>query len=230
MLKWLFGLLLAANLIFFAVMKWGGWLTTELENPTVKAELNADKILLLNQSSATNVTLPVTPVVPAKSDTPAETNKLVCYHWGDFLAAEIAHAQQSLVKAQLPNKIHQYEVVRPNGYWVYIGPLNSSEMVKLNSLQLKTLGISDFYVLSETGPWQNTISLGVYKTEVAANSYLTRLTAKNVKNAQVGLRERKENQATFMVGPLVPSALDKLSALRQSFPNNQLQEVSCSAK
>ena len=233
MLKWLFGVLLAVNVIFFAAMKWGAWLTTDLENPTVKAELNADKVLLLSDSPAAVVAPPAVPVTaapPLKSAMPAELNKVVCYQWGEFVAAEIERAQKLLTSAKLPNKIDQHEVVRANGYWVYIGPLKTPEMVKLNSLQLKMLGISDFYVLADEGAWKNTISLGVYKTEAAAKSYLSRLNVKGVQNALAGVREQKENEATFVLGPLAPTAVNKLAALRADFPNRQLKEISCAAK
>jgi hypothetical protein len=231
MLKWLFGLLVVVNLVFFAAMRWGGWLTTEQENPSVKAELNADKIQLLTESVATKAKSVAIPAVnPPKVAPVAEVINLTCYQWGPFVGDEIERAQKTLVAATLPNKISQREVVRINGYWVYIGPLKSREMVKLNSLQLKSLGITDYYVLSEEGPWQNTISLGVYKTEVAAKSYLARLNLKGVQNALFGVRERKENEAIFALGPLAPIISTKLEALHKNYPESQLQEISCSAK
>ena len=167
MLKWLFGLLLLANLVLFTTFKWGGWLTTEIENPSVKAELNAAQVRVLNESPVAMIVSAAVPqvapiVTPSPSPKPAplakvEPAKLVCYRWGILAADEIDRAQKFLLTAHLPNKITQRQVMQASGYWIYIGPLSSREEVKLNSSQLKSLGISDFYALTDAGLWQNTI-------------------------------------------------------------------------
>jgi hypothetical protein len=92
MLKWLFGLLLLANLVLFTTFKWGGWLTTEIENPSVKAELNAAQVRVLNESPVAMIVSAAVPqvapiVTPSPSPKPAplakvEPAKLVCYRWG----------------------------------------------------------------------------------------------------------------------------------------------------
>jgi len=240
MLKWLFGLLLLANLVLFVALKWGGWLTTELENPSVKAELNAAQVRVLNELPVATILLPpvqqVAPIVaPSLLPKPApvvkvEPAKSVCYRWGVLEAEDIERAQKILLSTNLPNKMTQHQVMQANGYWVYIGPLKSREEVKLNASLLKSLGIADFYVLTDTGLWRNTISLGVYKTEAAAQSYLARLNAKSVPQVKMAAREHAVNEASFELGPVAPTALGKLESLRKNFPESHLHEISCAAK
>lgn len=52
MKKWIFGLLLSVNVIFFAVMYWGAALTVDTKNPPVQAAINADKLKLMSMSVA----------------------------------------------------------------------------------------------------------------------------------------------------------------------------------
>ena len=47
MTKWVVGLLLLANILFFAVMRFGGALTVDTSVPVAQAELNPDKIRLM---------------------------------------------------------------------------------------------------------------------------------------------------------------------------------------
>jgi len=145
-------------------------------------------------------------------------------------AEDIERAQKILLSTNLPNKMTQHQVMQANGYWVYIGPLKSREEVKLNASLLKSLGIADFYVLTDTGLWRNTISLGVYKTEAAAKSYLARLNAKGVPQVKMAPREYAVNEATFELGPLETAAVSKLQLLQKNFLDTQLQEISCAAK
>jgi hypothetical protein len=64
MMKWIFGLLLLLNMVFFAVMQWGGALTVDANNPPAQAAINADKIKIVGMA-APSIPTPVTPSAPA---------------------------------------------------------------------------------------------------------------------------------------------------------------------
>ena len=70
MMKWIFGLLLLVNVVFFAVMQWGGALTIDTSNPLVQAELNADKIKIVSMVT------PTVPVIAAVSAPEGATSAL----------------------------------------------------------------------------------------------------------------------------------------------------------
>lgn len=228
MLKWLLGLLVLANLLVWVVMKWGGLLMTETENPSVQAELHADKIKLASELPITvsPAVLPVPSLLPVTS----ELDKSVCYQWGGLVADDIDRAQKILAEAELPNKLNQHQLTQPSGYWVFMGPLKSREQVRVALVQLKALGVTDYYPLLDEGTSQYSISLGVFKTEVAAQVYLAKLKDKGVENIQFGQHEKAADVVTITLGPLVVGVLAKLDILRKNFPNSQLQEISCPVK
>ena len=64
MMKWVFVLLLLANVAFFAVMQWGSALTVDENNPPLQAALNADKIKIVS-------ILPASAPVPASASVSA---------------------------------------------------------------------------------------------------------------------------------------------------------------
>jgi len=48
MMKWIFGLLLLANIAFFAVMQWGTALTVDANSPPIQPALNPEKIKIVS--------------------------------------------------------------------------------------------------------------------------------------------------------------------------------------
>jgi len=67
-MKWIFGLLLLGNMVFFAVMQWGSALTVDESNPQLQPPLNADKIKIVNILPASApVPVPASGVLPASS-------------------------------------------------------------------------------------------------------------------------------------------------------------------
>jgi hypothetical protein len=66
MMKWIFALLLLGNMVFFAVMQWGGALTVDESNPQLQAALNADKIKIVNLLPS-SAPVPASAVLPASS-------------------------------------------------------------------------------------------------------------------------------------------------------------------
>ncbi len=53
MMKWIFGLLLLGNVVFFALVQWGSALTVDADNPPTQGALNADKIKIVDMSAFT---------------------------------------------------------------------------------------------------------------------------------------------------------------------------------
>ncbi len=107
MIRFLFWLLLLANIVFFAAMQWGSSLWSE---PVVtQPSLNADKIRLLDAKEIALEEKAAAQVVPAQTNpvkldlalsiTPPPVDKPVasiCLEWGEFLDAELKQVETSL--------------------------------------------------------------------------------------------------------------------------------------
>lgn len=243
MMKWIFGLLLLVNVSFFAVMRWGGELTVDANNPPVQAALNADKMRLLplseSPASAVAAAVPVAvSAVVAASQVVATSHvaaavvprvKLSCMEWGEFSGSDLQRVEKALGTLKLGVRLKQRLVEYGSGYWVYIPPVKTHTQVEKKIAQLKAYGVVDYFVIQEAGQWQNAISLGVFKIEEAAKKFLAKLQEQGVKSAAVGERATKLRFTVFVLHDLDSALSSRIAALRQDFPESDLKLVACNA-
>src|SRR5258706_9038369 len=126
---------------------------------------------------------PVAPVLP-RADASRAQPKLVCLEWGSFAVEESAKAGSALEKLGVADKVSRREFAE--AYWVYIPPLKTKADADKTASELKARGITDVAVMPDIGQWQFALSLGVFKTQEAANSYLGQLQQKGVRTALAG--------------------------------------------
>lgn len=243
MTRWMVGLLLLANILFFVVMRLGGGLMQAPDSPVAQGALNPEKILLVsgvrpavpsaaasavaagNAASApvlaaSAAALVLSPVVAAQP-------KKQCMEWGEFSGNGLEQAQSALAALQLGDKVVQRSVEHPSGFWVYIPPQKNSAEVQRKIQQLKLRGISDYFVVQEEGAWLNALSLGVFRTEESAQKYLAGLRAKGVRSALVGERASKLKFTRFEIAVTDGVGADKVRALQKNFPDSEIKMLDC---
>jgi len=230
-----FWFLLLANVIAFALIQ-RGWVWKEGPTVQVLPALNEEKIRLLDD----------TPVAPAaKSRTPAPAVKnppppqavstplasadisQKCLEWGDFSGAELKRATDALTGMQLGNKLDKRQVDQVIRYWVYIPPLKGKAAVQQKIDQLKARGIEEYYVIPDNDPWRNAISLGVFKTQEAAQNFLDVLRTRDVRTARVGARAGKQKATIFILNGVDAATEARLISLKKDFPGSELKNVPC---
>ncbi|PZR22957.1 MAG: hypothetical protein DI538_28765, partial [Azospira oryzae] len=126
-------------------------------------------------------------------DKKAEEKKAqACLAWPDLPAAE-ADALVALAKKRYPSLTLSRSVVSAEGgsHWVYIPPLASKADAERKAGELKKLGVTEFFIVTEAGANQYAISLGIFSSEQGAKDQLDSLKAKGVRSAKVGLRGGK---------------------------------------
>ena len=225
-MRTLFWILLLGNIIFFAAMQWGGGLIADERLMQAQPALHEEKIRLLTAPVAEPAEAPVAAaesVPPAtKPDTP------VCLEWGDFSGADLTRATAALSALQLGDKLSQYQVEHAIGYWVYIPPLKNKAAVTQKIAQIKARGVEEYFIVSDAGPWLNAISLGVFKTQEAAQNFLDDLRqAKDIRSAQIGERASKFKTTVFVLNGPDAAAMAELTRIQQGFPGSTLQNVPC---
>jgi len=242
-LKILFWLLIAVNVIFFAVMKSG--VLNDEQATQVLHPMHEEKISLLVASQSAPVAAQsavVPPAVSIASSVPAQSvvapiaasapaavksGNLACFEWGDFSGAGLDHAVRALKKLQLGDKLSQREIDRVIGFWVYIPPLKDKAAVNQKLAQLKARGVTDYFVVQEAGEWLNAISLGVFKSRESAQNFLEGLREKNVATAKMGERSGKNKATVFIINGLDAEMNIRLAALQKDFAGSELKLVSC---
>jgi SPOR domain len=220
-MKWIFFLLLAANLVF------GGYayLREHAPNPDaqlVRAQLNADQLRIVPPREK-----PVAPPAPPASPVQSAAGPSTCMEWGSFGGGELSRAQLAVDRLALGERVRRIDVPVTAGFWVYIPPLRSKADMDRKAAELKELGIIDHYPVMETGRWRYSISLGIFRSEDGAKKYLAALREKGVRSATVGRREQRVSQTAFLVRDPTEQDSASLVVLKSEFPGTDLRATEC---
>jgi hypothetical protein len=223
MMRILFWLVLLANLLFFAYLQWGSALLPGNADLQAQPPLNPEKIRLLSAPVAASA-VAASAVV---AQTAATSANAACMEWGDFVGDDLDRADTALGAFKLGDQLGRREVEHTIGYWVYIPSQHSHSKAEKKVAELKALGVKDYYIVQDSGKWLNAVSLGVFKTEEAAQSYLQGLQKQGVKSAVVGERQSKLKFTVFVFRNPDAMLTAKVVALQKNFPGSEVRATAC---
>jgi hypothetical protein len=210
-------LLLLANLGFFAY-----------HHLTGADDEAAAQIALLQISPERISTVAAGPLPPVSGNSPAVAAALAaCVEWGTFGSAEAARADAALATLALPADVLQRRVADVDGYWVHLPPLKTRAEADRKVGELKGLGVEEFFVVQEAGPWRNAVSLGLFKNEEAARVALERLLQRGVRAAVIVRREKLLKQVTFYLREPDAPTVARLTELQRDFPATTIKAGVC---
>jgi len=226
----LFLLLILANLVFFTyahVSREGAG----SGNQVSQLQINPDKIMLLKAAGGT---LPETPPAPAKSippaaPKPAPSVPAACLEWGIFAGPNVVRAEGALARLELPAGQVERVLADAGGYWVHVPPLKTKAEVDRKARELRDLGVTEFFVVQDAGQWRNAISLGIFRTEEAAQTFLAKLKQQGVRSAIAARRENFLKQVAFYVREPDEATVARVTGLQQEFPGSEVKAGPCPA-
>lgn len=213
-----FLMLLLANVAFFA---WANFLSegdTQSDPAPLKRQVAAEKLRILPPSALAK---PPAAPAPAEAQAPAA---VACTEWGAFAAADATRAGEALAPLALGPRLSQRQVDESASWWVYFPPRASRQDAQKKADEVKRLGIDDYFIVQDEGPFRFAVSLGVFKTEAAANNRLEALKAKGVKTAQVGKRDTALQKTWFQVRPSDEALAAKLREIAQGFAGTEVRD------
>ena len=220
MIRVLFWILLIVNIVFFTAVQMG-W--SILEQPVAaQPALNEDKMRLLSPEQIS--------LIEGKAvngETTAILDSATCLEWGEFLDADLTLATDSLSTLGLAKNAIKRELEYEIAYWIFIPPLKDKAATSKKIAQLKELNISEYFIVQEAGVWQNAISLGVFKTQDAAEKYLRFLKSKGVRSAQMGERGSKLKVSILRFNDVDAATEAQLTELQRTFTGSELKNVQC---
>ncbi len=222
-----FLLLLLANLGFFTYHHYLGE-ADETAAQIALLQINPEKISKVTAlPAAPAAATPARALAPTPTPAPLSPVPAACVEWGMFAGAEVARAEAAFAALALPDAATQRRVSDGNGYWVHMPPLKTKAEADRKVGELKALGVNDFFVVQEAGPWRNAISLGLFKSEEAANAQLAVLRERGVRSAIVTRRENFLKQVSWLVREPDATVIARLTALQAEFPAAVLKAGSC---
>lgn len=224
----LFLLLVLANAAFFA------W--TRLYAPAAGADpaplarqISPEKMRVVRPEELARVNRPraaalaAAPVTAAPPAPPAAPLK--CLEWGAFAQAEAARAESALAPLALGERVSPRRTEETAAWWVFIPPPatgNARQAAARKAGELKQLGVRDYFIVQEDGAHRWAVSLGVFRSEEAAQARLAALREQGVRSARVGEREvpRVWLQVKGVDAPLEA----RLREIAQQAPGSELRE------
>jgi hypothetical protein len=224
-MKLAFWILLACNLLFFAIMQLGGALSTPRDDPNLLPEYQADKIRLSVPASAPPPAVAAS--APAKVAQATASSVATCGNWGEFSGDELTRAEK-LVAATLPaQRWSKRYLERSHGFWVYLPPHAGKALLNKRISELRASGFDDFFVVREEGPLLGAISLGLFNQSEAGEKLLARLRAKGIKDARLAPYLTRNTYATFSLHS--PTEVE-MASLKQRYPAVRFTAEACAAR
>ncbi len=210
-MRLLFLLALLANVAVYAYIRY------------TEGRAGADTQIAMLQISPDKVKLVKAGTVPPAANREKPALSAVCVEWGGFSAEDAARAAATLETLGLGDRLSRRDAAPT--FWVHIPPLKSRADAEKKAAELRALGVGDFYIVQDAGPLQNAISLGVFKTEEAANNHLAQLRPKGIRSAIVA--PFGAAATTFVIREPGDATTLKLAELKADFPGATLKAVGC---
>lgn len=212
-------LLILANLLFFV---WTQGYFGSVASPDairVQQQLLPDQISIVARGEP--------PPVAVKAEKPIDNN---CLEWAGLTIADADRLERLIAETFATVKVNRSVVPGSSTYWVFIPQSVNKLAADKKAAELKRLGVPEFFVVTDAGPNQLVISLGIFSTEEAANERLEELRVKGVRSAKVG--ERSVKPALAVIAANGPAAQTELlrEAVVVLLPENKPLACKASAK
>lgn len=225
MLKFIFWSLLAVNAVLFAYGKGylGHFSGNEHEPQRLAQQLNADKLTIISAEKANDASAAVAAAASAAAAAKPAPEVLACLEIASFVLADARRFETLLAPLKLGDRQSRHNLpgTEVAGYVVYMPPQGSKDGADRKAAELRALGVHNYFIMSDNTPLRWGISLGVFKTETAAQNQLAALTKQGVRTAKIAPRMSGSKQLAFQFRDVDPDLKIRLDQLRSSFPASE---------
>jgi hypothetical protein len=224
-LKFIFWSLLAVNAVLFAYGKGylGHFSGNEHEPQRLAQQLNAEKLTIISAEKANDASAAVAAAASAAAAAKPAPEVLACLEIASFVLADARRFETLLAPLKLGDRQSRHNLpgTEVAGYVVYMPPQGSKDGADRKAAELRALGVHNYFIMSDNTPLRWGISLGVFKTEAAAQNQLAALTKQGVRTAKIAPRMSGSKQLAFQFRDVDPDLKIRLDQLRSSFPASE---------
>ena len=213
----IFFALLLANVAFFAWRENAGPAPGH-EPQRLQQQIDPDKVQLLPQPSVADKA-PQDKIAAAqsedgKAEASAEVPALLCKAFSG-LSADAAKTVQSTISSSAPNA--QVAVItsrESTSYWVHIPSQANKSGADKKVAELKDMGVSESFIISDDGPNKWAVSLGLFKSREMADNYLQKLVKQGVRSARIEVRDKGADKVRLEIS----APAEALGTLARALP------------
>ena len=207
-------LLILANVILFGYARLDR--AAQSEAGRLAAQVQPDRIRVLTSQQ-------VAALAPGKVAALAD----VCVEWGPFSDADRVRAQADIEPLQIGRLVSQRPVTAADSmWWVNTGPVASRAAADKRAAELRLLAIDDLSVV-DSGKGQFTVSLGMFRTEAAANARVEALATRGVAGTRAEPRQTGVAQSMLVVRDPPQPAVARMQELQSQYPGSDIKVGSC---
>ena len=210
-----FLLLVLGNVAFFAWSRYIAPADASADPLPLERQIEPDRLKVIAPSE-----LPPVSARPASASTVA----LKCLEWGSFTLADAPQAEKALEPLALGARLAQRRTEEAAGWWVFIAPQGSRPAALKKAGELKALAVEDYFIVQDEGPYRWALSLGVFRTEEAAQARLAALRGLGVRSAQIGARETTVPKVWLQVKGVDGALHARLKDAARSIEGSELRE------
>ena len=214
-MRTIFLLLLLANLAFFAWARYLAQPDAGSDPQPLGRQIDPQKLPIIPAAAARGTPAAATPASPAAA---------ACVEWGSFTLTDLPAARKLLEPLALGARLSERQVEETANWWVYIPPQGDRQGAQRKGAELKALGVDDFFVMQDAGNYQWSISLGVFRSEAAAQARIADLKAKGVRSAQVGARVSQVPKVWLRVRDADPALRARLHEVARAINGSELRD------
>lgn len=170
----------------------------------------------------------IVPLQEARASTPAPTPAVAaCLEWRGLGRTDAERARARLETEGLGAKTSQRIAEQPSRFWVYLPPAPGREETNRRIDQLKAAGLADYFLVQDPGRWRNALSLGLFRSEAAAQKFLDEVRTKGFDYAELSERGPNQESVTLVVRDPSDDEAARVAALRADFPDSELKATTC---
>jgi hypothetical protein len=147
-----------------------------------------------------------------------------CLEWGSFTLADAPRAEKALEPLALGPRLAQRRTEESAGWWVFIPPQPNRASALKKAGELKALAVDDYFIVQDEGPNRWSLSLGVFRSEEAAQARMEALRSQGVRSAQVGARETTVPKVWLQVKDVDAPLAARLKDMARSIDGSDLRE------
>lgn len=229
----LFLLLVLANVAFFAWARFFAAGGSGADPAPMARQIEPGKLRVVPPEELAHLSTPKAAAVagapaPLAAAPPPPSAPLKCVEWGSFTPASAQRAEKTLQSLQLGERLAQRTAEETAAWWVFIPPQPRDSDARQTALrkagELKKLGVEDYFIVQEEGPHRWAVSLGVFRSEEAAQARLAALRDLGVRSARVGPRETPVAKVWLQVKGVDAAIEGRLQELARQVEGSELRE------
>ncbi|GAB3393206.1 hypothetical protein GCM10027317_48390 [Massilia agri] len=233
-MKLIFWALLAANAALFAYGQ--GYLGKveggEREPQRLKSQLASERMVMLSAAEA-RAAAETAAAEPASAATetppepvPAPVATIACTQAGSFAAPDARRFETRIDRLGLGERQSRISVPfqEVSSHLVYLPPNGGKEGADRRVAELKEKGVTNYFVMQGEGPMKWAVSLGVFKTETAAQSLVNALGKQGVRGARVLPRGPQSTRAAWQFRDITNEERTRLAGIADDFAGVQLSQ------